>query len=140
MLIHVLRQPLREIQTPWLVLPLFEDQGDLPAGVQDTPLGNVLGALIAQKELTGSLAELTPVHGPAGIRRGLGAGRRPGPRGKFDAGAAFAAGFALAKRLAGKPRETIAVALPAGVDALGGRVDLGDGRGHRRRHARTWPA
>ena len=117
MLIHVLRQPFREIQTPWLVLPLFEDQGDLPASVQDTPLGNVLGALIAQKELSGSLAELTPVHGPTGFAAGSVLVVGLGSRGKFDAGAAFAAGFALAKRLAGKPRETIAVALPAGVDS-----------------------
>ena len=116
MLIHVLRQPLCEIQTPWLVLPLFEDQADLPAGVQDTPLGNLLRALISQKELTGSLAELTPVHGPAGFAAGSVLVVGLGPRGKFDSGAAFAAGFALAKRLAGKPRETIAVAFPSGAD------------------------
>ena len=116
MLIHVIRQPLREFQTPWLVLTLFEDQGDLPIGVQDTPLGNVLGTLIAQKEVSGSLAELTALHAPGGFAAGSVLVAGLGPRGKFDAGAAFAAGFALSKRLAGKARETIAVALPTGVD------------------------
>src|SRR5262249_34984101 len=39
-----------------------------------------------------------------------------GPRDRFDAGAAYAAGAAVAKRLAGKPREALAVVLPEGGD------------------------
>ncbi len=35
-----------------------------------------------------------------------------GPRDRFDAGAAFSAGFAFSKRLAGKRREDVAIALP----------------------------
>src|SRR5208337_3188028 len=100
MIIQVLRQPLADIQSPWLVLLLLEEQGELAVEVRDTALGDLLSRLIVQKEITGSAGELTVVHGPAG----------------FAAGSAYAAGFALAKRLAGKPRESVALALPDAVD------------------------
>ena len=58
--------------------------------------------------MTGSLGELTPLYevagfaAPAVLLVGL------GPRGRFDSGAAFSAGFAASKRLAGKRRESVA--------------------------------
>ena len=62
--------------------------------------------------MTGSLGELTPLYeiagfaAPAVLLVGL------GPRGRFDSGAAFSAGFALSKRLSGKRRESVAIVLP----------------------------
>ena len=102
MMIHVVRQPVAESPTPWLVLFVFENQGEMPDGVRDTPLGELLGRLIAEKELTGSLGEMVTVHGPAGFSAGSVLVVGLGTRDKFDALAAFTAGFALAKRLAGK--------------------------------------
>ncbi|MGZ3356719.1 MAG: M17 family peptidase N-terminal domain-containing protein, partial [Isosphaeraceae bacterium] len=116
MIIQVLRQPLADIQSPWLVLLLLEEQGELAVEVRDTALGDLLSRLIVQKEITGSAGELTVVHGPAGFAAGSVLIVGLGPTSKFDAGAAYAAGFALAKRLAGKPRESVALALPDAVD------------------------
>jgi leucyl aminopeptidase len=114
--IQVLRQPLAEIQAPWLVLTLLEEQGDLPAEVRDTPLGGLLGRLIIQKEVTGSAGEMTVVHGPAGFAAAAVLILGLGPISKFDAGTAYSAGFTLAKRLAGKPRESVALAIPDAID------------------------
>ena len=46
----------------------------------------------------------------------FGADRRARAEGEFDAGAAFSAGVAAAKRLAGKPRDEVAVGLALAVD------------------------
>ena len=79
MIIHVLRQPLAEIQSPWLVLLLLEEHGDLPAEVRDTALGGLaepadrperayrLGGRIDRRSWTGR------------IRRGFAADRGPRP-------------------------------------------------------------
>jgi leucyl aminopeptidase len=123
MMIHVLRQPVAEVQAAWLVLAAFEDQGDLPDGLRDTPLGDLLERLITQKELSCSMGELTAIYGPEGFSAGSVLVVGLGPREKFGAGAAFAAGFAAAKRLASKPREQIALALrSAGDSAMTGWV------------------
>ena len=72
--------------------------------------------MIADKDVTGSLGELTPFYEVAALKAqslllvGL------GPRDRFDAGAAFSAGFAFSKRLASKRRETVAVVLPESDD------------------------
>ena len=66
-----------------------------------------------QKELTGTLGELTPLYEPAGLEAGAILLVGLGPRDRFDAGAAFTAGFTAAKRLAGKSRDSVAIVLPA---------------------------
>jgi len=116
MMIHVLTQPLSQIQPPCLVLFVFEEQAELAEEVRDTTLAGLLGRLMVQKELTGSACELTMLHGPEGFAAGSVLIVGLGPRSKVDAGTAFAAGFALAKRLSGKPRDSVALALPAAVD------------------------
>ena len=109
---HV-RQPLQTVQAQWLVLGVFEDEVEPPAELQGTVLETVVKRLIAEKDLTGSLGDLLPLYevpefqARAVLLLGL------GPRGRFDAGAAFSAGFAFSKRLASKRRESVAVALPA---------------------------
>jgi leucyl aminopeptidase len=112
MKIALFRRPWTEIAADYLALGVFDDPLEAPAAVRDTPLGAVLGPLLAAKELGTGLGDTTPVLG-------LGAGALCpvlvfglGGRAIFDAGVAFAAGVAVAKRLASKPRETMAVLLP----------------------------
>jgi leucyl aminopeptidase len=116
MMIQVLCQKLTEIRTPWLVLTVFEDQGELADSLCGTALGDLLERLITQKELGGSVGDLTVVHDPGGFAAGSVLVAGLGLRARFDAGAAFSAGFALAKRLAAKPRESVVLALPADVN------------------------
>ena len=116
MMIQLVRQAAAEVQASWLVLPLFEDLEATPVVTRDTALAGLLARLVERKEVTGSLGELTALHGIPGFAAeslllvGLGL------RAKFDAGSAFAAGFALAKRLSGKARDHVAVLIPEGVD------------------------
>ena len=111
--ITLLRQPLGSVQAQWLVLGVFEDESEPPTELRGTALEEVVKRLIAEKDVTGSLGELTPLYD---VRRVPGAARccwsGLGPRDRFDAGAAFSAGFAFSKRLASKRREDVAVALP----------------------------
>lgn len=114
--IALLRQPAPSVQAQWLVLGIFEDDAEPPAAAGGTPLAPVIARLIADKDLTGSLGELTPVYGVDGFQAGAVLLVGLGTRKRFEAGAAFAAGFAFAKRLAGKRRETVAAVLPASDD------------------------
>ena len=108
-----LRQPLGTVEAQWLVLGVFEDEVEPPADLRGTVLESIVRRLIAEKDLTGSLGELLPLYEVSEFRgaRVLLVGL--GPRSRFDSGAAFSAGFAFSKRLAGKRRENVAVALPA---------------------------
>jgi leucyl aminopeptidase len=116
MMIRVIPQSAVTVTSPWLVLPLFEGQDELPGGAAGTPLAEVATRLQTQKDLTGALAELTTIHAPAGFAAGSLLILVLGPRSRFDAGAAFAAGFAAAKRLAARPRGSVSVQLPSVQD------------------------
>src|SRR5262249_46649808 len=70
----------------------------------------------AEKELAGALGDLTAVYEPVGLAAGAVLVVGLGPRGRFDAGAAFTAGCAAGKRLAGKHRECVAFVLPPAGD------------------------
>jgi leucyl aminopeptidase len=106
------RQPIQSVQAQWLVLGIFEDEAEPPPVARGTALEPIITRLIGEKDLTGSLGELTALYEVPGLEArsvllvGLGSRRR------FDPGAAFSAGFALAKRLAGKRRDEVAVVLP----------------------------
>ena len=116
MMIQLVRQAAAEVQASWLVLPLFEELEATPVVTRDTALAGLLARLVERKEVTGSLGELTALHGIPGFAAeslllvGLGL------RAKFGAGSAFAAGFALSKRLSSKARDHVAVLIPEGVD------------------------
>ena len=107
-----LLQPLESVEAQWLVLGVFEDESEPPAELRGTALAQVVKRLIADKDVTGSIGELTPFYDVGGFKAravllvGLGA------RDRFDAGAAFSAGFAFSKRLSSKRRESVAVVLP----------------------------
>jgi leucyl aminopeptidase len=109
-------QGLIPLGTQWLAIPLFEDDTAPPPATRDTPVGTLLGRLIDAKHVSGGLADLTPVLGGEGLGveaiQTFGVGKRAA----FDAGAAFSAGVALAKKLAGKPRGKVAVLVPESGD------------------------
>ena len=101
----------------------FEDESEPPDPLEGTVLEEIFKRLVAEKDLTGSLGELTPFYDVSGIR-GSPACCWSGsaPRSRFDAGAAFSAGFAFSKRLASKRREDVAVVLPPSRRTAGDRV------------------
>ncbi|HEY2154665.1 MAG TPA: leucyl aminopeptidase, partial [Isosphaeraceae bacterium] len=96
----------------WLAVPLFDDDTAPPASTVDSPLGAVLARLIEAKALGGGVGDVTPILGASDLGvegvQAFGLGKRE----EFGAGAAFSAGVALAKRLAGKPRGKVAVLVP----------------------------
>ena len=110
--IALLSQPLESVKAQWLVLGIFEDDADSSQIVRGTPLDLRLTRLVIEKELTGSLGELTVFYDVPGLEAGAVLLVGLGPKARFDPGAAFSAGFALAKRLAAKRRESVAVVLP----------------------------
>ena len=98
------------------MLGLFEDESEPPRELGGTAADDIVKRLVAEKDMTGSLGELTPFYSVGGLAAkslllvGL------GPRGRFDAGAAFSAGFAFSKRLSSKRRESVAAVLPESED------------------------
>jgi leucyl aminopeptidase len=109
--IRLSTQSISQVSASWLVLGLFEDQAELPEAVRGTPLDEVLTREIDRKEVTGAAGELTPVLGLSGFAAGSILVAGLGKRATFDAGAAFSAGYSVAKRLSAKPRGSVAVAL-----------------------------
>jgi leucyl aminopeptidase len=110
--VQPISRPLASVECQWLVLGVFEESTEPPAGAQGLPLGELIGRALAAKDIPGGLGETTRLLGPAaGASQGvLVVGL--GPRDRFGAGAAYAAGVAAAKGLAGRARETVAAALP----------------------------
>jgi leucyl aminopeptidase len=110
--VQLIRRPAAEVTADCLALGVFDDLQEAPASVRGTPLGDVLDRLLASKELSTGVGDMTPLlglgEGPARtvLVFGLGAPAR------FDAAAAYTAGVAVGKRLAGKPRGSVAVVLP----------------------------
>ena len=111
--------PLAEAKADILAIGLFEGDSNPPKAVSGTPLAGLIAQLVESKEISRSVGEVTPLWGLADsgfaaasvVLFGLGS------REKFDAGSAFSAGVALGKKLAGRPREDVAVALPEVEDS-----------------------
>ena len=116
MIVKATSEPLGTIQAEVLALGVFEGEDAPGPSPVDGALGELLGRLAEAKELPKSVGEVMPLLGfdPAGA--GLEAKAVMvfglGKPARFDAGAAFHAGVALGKRLAGKARETVAVLVP----------------------------
>ncbi len=103
----------KSLAVEWLVVGV-PDEADLATGPLGGALGDLLQGLRASGDLTGALGETVPLFGaPVAARSVLTIGL--GPERRFDAGAAFQAGVAIAKRLASKPRARVALGLPAGA-------------------------
>jgi leucyl aminopeptidase len=114
--IELLRQRIDTVQAEWLALGIFEDDEEPPAASRGTPAEEIIGRLAREKELSGSLGELTALYEISGLlaRRVLLVGL--GSRSRFGPGTAFSAGLAMGKRLASRKRESVAVALPPSED------------------------
>ena len=119
MTIRIVRQASTSVASQWLVVGHFEKHGELAPELRETPAVAVCQRLIAQKDLSGSLGELTALHGIAGFEAGSILVVGLGAQGKLDARGAYTAGLALAKRLAGKPRESVAVGLASLLEVDG---------------------
>ena len=113
--VQTLSRPVTAVEAEWLALGVFEGQTEPPASVQGTPLGAVLELLIQNKDLPGDVGSAVSLHGVAGVAAGSVLVFGLGPRDGFSAGDAFEAGVAVSKRLAGKKRGAVAVALPDGA-------------------------
>ncbi|MBX6316390.1 MAG: leucyl aminopeptidase, partial [Isosphaeraceae bacterium] len=105
------------LEAAWLCVGVYDGQTDPPPALAGTEAGRRLGSLLATKEVAGGLGETTPVLGALGLAAGSLLVFGLGQREKFGAGPAFDAGVAVAKKLAGKPRERVAVVLPETDDA-----------------------
>lgn len=113
MILRTTRQTAREVSAQWIAVPVFEGQTDPPSALAETETGELVARLLARKDISGSVGETSRVFAAPGLSAeslilyGLGL------REKCDAGSAFSSGVALAKSLAGKPRKSVALALPA---------------------------
>jgi leucyl aminopeptidase len=112
MKIELIRRLFTDVAADYLALGVFDEVLEVPAPLRETPLAAVLGRLLAAKELTTGVGDTTPLLGLGDLMAGPVLVFGLGPRARFDAGAAFSAGVAVAKRLAGKSRQTVAVLLP----------------------------
>jgi leucyl aminopeptidase len=113
------KQEVSEVQVQWLVLGVFDDDREgAPDYLRGSSLGERLERLAASKDLNASLGELTPLYEASGLAANSVMVVGLGQRGRFDAGAAFTAGLAAAKRLASKRRESVAMVLPAVDDEV----------------------
>lgn len=117
MLIRTLRQDPAALTADWLVVGLHEGESALPDDWTAAPLADLLTGLLATGELPGTLGETLPVLGATGLgARGLMVVGL-GPRAKFQAGAAFASGVAISRKLGSKPRDSVAVLVPSAVNS-----------------------
>ena len=114
MKVQPIRSPLASVDTDILAIGLFDGDFSPPSALEATPLAEILIRLVEAKEIPRSVGDVVPLLGLAGS--GLAARSIVvfglGSREKLDAGAAFSAGVAVAKKLAARPRKHVAVALP----------------------------
>jgi leucyl aminopeptidase len=116
MVVEPLITPLDAVEADWLVLGVCDGVAEPPAAVRDTVLGGLLGRWLAAKEVPAAVGDLTPLLGIGGLAAGAVLVVGLGPRERCDAGVAFAAGVAAGKKLASKPRDTVAVVVPEADD------------------------
>ncbi|WP_337175745.1 leucyl aminopeptidase [Paludisphaera sp.] len=113
--ISIIRQPLSTVDAPWVAAGIFDKEP--AADLRGTGAEALAARLLEEKEIKGGVGDTVPLYEPAGFRSpalllfGLGA------KAKLDARAAFSAGVALSRRLAGKPRERVAVSVAAILEA-----------------------
>ncbi|MHC5538696.1 M17 family peptidase N-terminal domain-containing protein, partial [Singulisphaera rosea] len=62
--IQSILRPLSALETPWLVVGVFDDGLEPPASTKELPLGERVGRLLSVKEISGGLGETTVLHGP----------------------------------------------------------------------------
>ncbi len=108
MKIQLVRQSVGAIKSRWIILGIFEDETGPPPGLAGTSVGETVDRLRVSKDVSGSSGEVTLLHDPAVSVVVVGLGKKD----RLDAGTAFNAMVAATKRIAGKPREDVALLLP----------------------------
>ncbi len=103
--------PLQSVSSTWQAVGLHEGE-PVPPGF---PFPEIVGPLLETKDLSGAIGEAVPLFG-IGRSGGSVLVFGLGPKGTFDAGAAFRAGVAVAKKLASRQRSSVAIALPSSAD------------------------
>jgi leucyl aminopeptidase len=116
--VQTISTPLPAVEADLLAIGLFDGEFTLPAGLAGTPLAGLLPKLVEAKDISRGVGDVVPLLGPGAT--GLASGSVMlfglGNPAKFDAGAAFAAGVAVGKKIAGRSRDRVAVALPDSDD------------------------
>ena len=115
---------LAQVEADVLAVGVLDGEEGSPPLPGSEPLATVLARLAETKELPRAVGEVVPLLGFDAAGSGMKARSVVlfglGKTGKWDAGSAFAAGVALGKKLASKPRGTVAVlAPPSGTEATG---------------------
>src|SRR5262245_50850023 len=113
MIVRAYRAPVRNVAADWLAFGLADRPAEVPPAIVETPREGPIGRALATGDLPAGLGHLPPILGVEGLEARAALAFGLGPRDAFDGGAAYAAGTAAAKRLAGKPRGKVAVVLPA---------------------------
>lgn len=122
-----IEHPLR-LEADWLALGIHDGAQGIPEVLEGHSAGDIVGRLLASKDLGTGVGESTPVHTSTGgpidsfLVCGLGSELDLGP------GAAFSAGVAISKRLATKPRGRVVavppkITGPAGLEILSAFVE-----------------
>ena len=112
------RQSFSGVVADVLAIGVFEGDESPPPVLAGSPLGALIGRLLASKDLAGTVGEVASLLGLAGeglAVKGViafGLGKKAG----FDAGAAFSAGVAAGRKLSTRERGDVAVLLPEGGD------------------------
>ena len=112
MYVQLIRRPVADVVADCLAIGLFDGRIEPEDPERETLLESLLGRLLTAKELSAGAGDTTPLlglgDGPAATILVYGLG----PEASLNTAAAYSAGVAVAKRLAGKPRESVAVAFP----------------------------
>jgi leucyl aminopeptidase len=104
--------PPHNVDASYLAVGVFDGQDGPPTALAGTPAGEIIARSLRRSDLSGSLGEVTLFPSLAGLTCGALVTFGLGKREKFDPGAAYDSGCALSKRLAAKPRDSVAVVLP----------------------------
>lgn len=107
-----------QLDCEWLGTGLFENAPQ-PFPEMAVSLASAIGRNLESKDLPTGVGELTPLLEAPGIRAGGVLFVGLGPEASFGPGVAYTAGYALAKRLASRPRTKVGVVVPLtrGTDA-----------------------
>ncbi len=100
------------IDAECLSLGVFDGEMTPPFVLEHPAARSLVSRLFASKDVATGLGDATFLHGVAGVKAGSLLIFGLGPRDHFTPGSAFRAGVSVGKRLAGKPRERIAVVPP----------------------------
>ena len=119
--VQPIRRSIASLKADVLALGLFDGDDAPPEAVAGTSLAATLARLVEAKEGPKAVGEVAPLLGLSAAESGLASALffafGLGKRDKFEPGQAYSAGVALARKLSGKARGKVAVALPGPVES-----------------------